>query len=298
MNIIKKIHIGNTIKKGFHHIYGLARKDRFEIRTNLNKAVVKELLKFDDLEIIQFSNFLPNIKTFENLNNILFKHRKDITLRAYYRTNIDFLEHLDELEKFEWDADIFTDISPLYKIKNLVHFSIGFAKEQHKQSLQFLNEFSHSLESLSLKGNFEDIKVISNLRRLKYLWIAANKFDKLELIEQLPIESFGYFGSKIKDFNLLTKIQTLRNIKIKGNRNLDDISFISKLKNLETIELLYNPKIKEFPKCNNLTKLKYINIFECNRLEDIYKLEKISNCKIKVTGNQLRKLKKQMWVNI
>lgn len=271
---------------------GLISADRFHSRQPITYSMAEQLLEMPRLRVIQFHDIKPNEATLKVLNDVLFKRRKDVTLRVFGYpdtwADISFLNLLPDLERFDWDTVSFGSFEPLYKLIKLVHLGLGFTQPKPKISVQFLTDFKNTLESLNLEGDYKDLlTTIPILKNLKTLWLASTKLKGFDFLQGLQLETIGNYGGRVESFEFLPNIQTLKKIWIKTNSKIENIDFIEQLSNLEDIELQYVAKVTKFPKCDHLKKLKRIFVFECNRLEDISEVKKLKNCNILISGKKL-----------
>lgn len=272
---------------------GLSDSGRFHCRKPVSQSVVELLADLASLKVFQFHDIKPDKRTLHFLNDVLFKRRKDVTLRVYgwpdTWANIDLLNDLPELERFDWDTAVFGSIEPLHKLRNLVHLGLGFTQPKPKISISFVEDFKDTIESLSLEGDFRDtLTTIPKLHRLNTVWFSSTKLDGFDFLEGLSIETLGNYGGRVGSFEFLKNLKTLKKVWIKTNPKLESIDFIHELKNLEVLEMFYVPKITKFPKVDHLKKLKLICAFECNRLIDISELKKLHGVKIAASGKALR----------
>jgi len=271
---------------------GLISADRFHCRQPISYSVAEQLLEMPRLKVIQFHDIKPDETTLKVLNDVIFKKRKDITLRVYGYpdtwADISFLSLLPDLERFDWDTAVFGSLEPLYKLNKLVHLGLGFTQPKPKISLKFIADFKDNIESLNLEGDYKDfLTTIPLLKNLKTLWLVSTKLNGFDFLQGLPLETLGNYGGKVESFEFLPNIQTLKKIWIKTNSKIENINFIEQLPNLEDIELQYVAKVTRFPKCDHLKHLKRIFAFECNRLEDISEVKKLRNCDIHISGKKL-----------
>ena len=255
--------------------------------------MAEQLLAMPKLKVIQFHDVKPNETTLNILNEVIFKSRKDITLRVYGYpdtwSDISFLSLLPDLERFDWDTAVFGSNEPLYKLKKLVHLGLGFTQPKPKISLKFVADFSDTLESLNLDGDYKDLlTIIPMLKKLKSFWLTSTKLKGFDFLQGLPIETIGNYGGRVESFDFLPNIHSLKKIWIKTNSKIENIDFIEELPNLEDIELQYVAKVTRFPKCDHLKNLKRIFAFECNRLEDISEVRKLKISNIFISGNKLQ----------
>ncbi|MBK7375598.1 MAG: hypothetical protein IPJ02_08590 [Chitinophagaceae bacterium] len=272
---------------------GLVSADRFHSRQPISYSVAEQLLEMPRLKVIQFHDIKPDKTTLNILNDVIFKRRKDITLRVYGYpdtwADISFLNLLPDLERFDWDTAVFGSYEPLYKLNRLIHLGLGFTQPKPKISLKFIADFKDTLESLNLEGDYKDLlTTIPQLENLKTIWLVSTKLKGFDFLQGLPLETIGNYGGRVESFEFLPKIQSLKKLWIKTNSKIENIDFIEHLPNLEDIELQYVAKVTRFPQCNHLKHLKRIFAFECNRLEDISEVKKLNNCEIFLSGNKLK----------
>ena len=241
------------------------------------------------LEVIQFHDVKPDMQTLYNLNEFVFKSRKDITLRVYGYSgswqDIGFLQHLPELERFDWDSDEFFSVESLYKLKKLVHLSMGFANPKQKLSVAFLADFKNTLDSVSLHGDFKDfLTTVPKLSAIKTVWLSSMKIKNFDCLAGLPIETLGNYGGRVGSFDSVSQLETLKRVWIKTNATLDKFDFISDLPLLKEIEFYYVSKLVRFPKCDHLQNLVKVIASDCNRLADISEVLKLKDCKVTLYG--------------
>jgi hypothetical protein len=272
---------------------GLISPERFHYRQPISYGVAEQLLKMPKLKVIQFHEIKPDDATLKIFNDVIFKKRKEVTLRVYGSpdtwADISFLKLVPDLEKFDWGTSGFGSHEPLYKLNKLVHLGLGFAQPKPRISLTCISDFKDTLESLSLEGDYKDLQTtIPLLKKLKTLWFTSTKLKGFDFLQGLPLETIGNYGGRVDSFEYLPNIQSLKKLWIKTNSKIKSIDFIEQLPNLEDIELQYVSKVTRFPKCDQLKNLKRIFIFECNRLEDIDEVKKLEKCDIFISGKKLK----------
>jgi hypothetical protein len=161
---------------------------------------------------------------------------------------------------------------------------------EKKFDLTKLLIYKNFLEKLSLQGNdYINLEIMINeMSKLIYLNLDTLKIDFSLITENSVLEYLGSEGSKTKEWNDIIKLKKLKDLYINGNITLENIDFLSKLKNLEKIRLFNCSKIIEIPDLSSLTKLKSISFEMCNRLENIDELKKIKNVEIHVSGKIIK----------
>lgn len=268
---------------------GLVSVNRYHSRTSITEKTAIELANMPMLETIQFHDIKPDAGTLYALNDIVFKNRKDITLRVYGYSglwqDISFLKQLPELEKFDWDSDEFQSYGPLYHLKSLKHLGLGFAIPKHKISIKFLTDFKDTLRSVNLLGDYNDLTTtISKLLNLDTVWFASTKLTGFDFLEGLNIAKLGNYGSRVKSFDYIGNIKSLKQLWIKTNTTLNHIDFVSELPLLKELEIYYLSKITTIPKCSHLKHFKKLIAVECNRLVNIDEAKTLMNCQVSIYG--------------
>lgn len=272
---------------------GLFDSSRFHFSKPITETVAELLVRLPTLKVLQFHDVKPDRKTMALLNEVVFRQRKDVTLRVFgYPDNwpdISFLEDLPEVERFDWDTNVFGSTKPLHKLIRLVHLGVGDSQPKPKISLDFVTDFSRTLESLSIAGDYKDtFSVIPQLGKLKSVWFVSTKTAGFEFLEGLDIDTIGNYGSRVANFDFLGKLNTLKRVWIKTNSTLKNVDFIVDLERLERLQLLFISKLTRFPSCERLKKLNLIFAHECNRLVDISEIKKLRGVNISVSGKALK----------
>lgn len=268
-------------------------RDFFHFREELSAPDCRTLADHAALKRIQFHEARPSRKTLELINEIVFARRKDVALRVYGYgdewADISFLSLLPELERFNWETDTFGPLEPLYLLKRLTALGLGFSNAKKKAlSLRFLTDFTQSLEGVTLMGDYKHIESLGELTNLKLAWFASTKLENFDFITHLPLETFGNYGSRVKSFDSLTAIKSIKSLWIKAHNNLTEIDFVRGLTNLERLELFWLPRLVRLPDLSHLEKLKYIQVFQGKRFEDYSGALNLRNCHITVSGPLIR----------
>ena len=272
---------------------GLLDPSRFHSLKPINRHIAELLVKLPTLKVFQFHDVKPDRPSLSLLNEIVFRNRKDITLRVFDHrdswADISFLEDLSQVERFDWDTTVFGSTEPLHRLKKLVHLGLGMGQPKPKISLNFVTDFCETLESLSIDGDYKDtLSVIPKLRKLKSVWFVSTKLEGFEFLEGLGIETIGNYGGRVGSFEFLRTLGSLKRVWIKTNATLENIDFIEDLSKLERLELFYVAKLTRFPKCEHLKKLNLIFAFECNRIVDITEIKKLEGVQIRISGKALK----------
>ncbi|WP_394548673.1 leucine-rich repeat domain-containing protein [Priestia aryabhattai] len=232
----------------------------------------------------------------EYINKHDVKHI-DITNNYYKKEDIDFLFQCNHIEYLSIHGEYLKDISGIYSLKNLK--GLGITSINLDIDLAHLN----TLESLTLSWNkkFKNINQLSNLKGL-YIWKYNPKNKNLEEFKELKnlenlhltqcrVESLQgiqhlnklssldiAYLSSLKSLEGLENLDvSLKFLKIESCKNIQDMSVIGLLKNLEQLSL---PRCGELPSINfirNLKKLTGFSFLGTNVLDgDISPCENLS----------------------
>ena len=260
----------------------LISSDRYHITEPLSESVAYKLIELDKLEVIQGD--IDN--SLSILNDIVFKTRKDITLRIY--NDLSILKKLPEVEKISFVADYYQDWDILDSLKRITALSINGNLKRIKKSISFLKKYASSLTKLGLEGDFKDIETISALTNLNHLSFVSTSMDNLQFLKPLPLKYFFNYGSKIKDYTHLSYVPSLEIIYIKKDTRVKEISFIESIYDLRNLHLWYNSNIISLPNFENLNQLELIEVFQCNKLNNIDAAIKLRECcAVKIWGCKL-----------
>ena len=193
---------------------GLFDASRFHCEKPFKRSVADLLVKLPSLRVFQFHEFTPDSRTLKYLNEILFANRKDVILRVFGDrtwTDISRLNELPEVERFDWEVDVFGSVEPLHSFKKLVHLGLGMERPKPKIDLQFLLEFRNTLESLSLAGDYKAThEVVPQSSGLRSAWFVSTKLANFDLLDGLAIETLGNYGGRVQSFDSVGSFKSLR----------------------------------------------------------------------------------------
>lgn len=262
----------------------------------------------DRIQIMQYASH----KTLRKVNEILIR-RPDIQFRVSGQIHfplpkgwdLSFLSLLPDTRRLSLDSfSCFdTDLTILKSLKKLNELCIyiyevkdySFIKDltseiedltihaemrsgRAKLDFKWLQHLT-KLRKLSLgkiDGNLESISTHENLRDLTLR--GMNK-KNLSFLNQMKLESLTISWCNVDkiDWDTLQGITTLRSLTLFNIKKMDDISFVTKLPNLERLEMIWMGAIVRLPDMSALTNLKEVIIDTANRLEDISGLVGVKN---------------------
>ena len=229
-------------------------KNYAEISSHINEDAISILESATwNIEWIQFYNIEPNIQDLKILNSYFKKYTK-----TYLRgVESEWLEFLPDLQLINFSKLIPQNIE-LIKDRKITGLQFEYEPDI-KYDFSSLLCFCETLEELWFTGDYknreETIKQLNNLKRLS---MSSVKLNDLSFLENLKIEDFYYYGSKIKDWTDLAKVTTIKEFRLKTNTNLENIDFVTHWQDLEVLEFWYCSGLLRFPNCEHLTKLKKI----------------------------------------
>jgi hypothetical protein len=280
-------------------VYSIVSKGRVQISDRLTDEEVRELIQYNELEVIQFQSEIEQ-ETFQKLNDILFSVRDDVVLRVYgfYNSKCDFsfLENLPNLSRFyaecyemvenleaitflkklkELNLSIFglESFDILSKIPDTLEELVLGETKSKKPNLSILERFEN-LRKLFIVGHKKNIEVISKLGNIERLTLTSITTKNLEFL--LPLKKLWYLNINFGGINNFSAIEGLKNIKyleLFQIRGLSDISFISTLTGLQYLSLQNLPNANVLPNLSNLTNLKKVALENMKGLKDISSLE-------------------------
>src|SRR3989338_3258979 len=150
--------------------------------------------------------------------------------------DLKFLRYYPFVKNFQVDVFEITGIDGIeYLPENLEY--LGFGQTRKRFSLNFLEKFKN-LHELYIEGHDKDIEVISKLVTLERLTLRSITLKDLSIF--LPLKKLWWLAIKLggtKNLSMFSKIEGLKYLELWMIKGLEDISAISKLKNLQFLFL-------------------------------------------------------------
>lgn len=257
----------------------------------LNKRTIQSIVDNDRIKYIQIDQNLPYI-AFEKIDKIL-ELRSDITFRIYSLVNeayfdLNVLQKMPHLQKLKLEVHLVDNpklIEPeklcqLTKLKELsldlydlkdysfiqnlncdlesLQIMIDTKNKTPIFDCQWLLKFSH-LHSLWLgKKAKKNIKVIGDMKSLRFVALRGIKVDNFYFLQDCQIEELKILWCGITDLSSLEVLQGLKYLELWRIPKLKDISIISHLTHLETLKLQDLSHIHELPDLTRLHHLKKV----------------------------------------
>lgn len=165
-----------------------------------------------------------------------------------------------------------TDIKPiLHLADSLENLQLGELKDK-KISLDLLGELSN-LNYLSVVRHPKGLESITILPKLTELALTGYSVDKLSFLNDLQKLRRLYIGfGTSKNIDAISKLENLEELDILWVKQLADISAISKLTSLIKLKIEDEKQIKALPDLSQLKQLKNIRLMNISSLEDISSL--------------------------
>ncbi|MFN8356428.1 MAG: hypothetical protein U0Y10_18370 [Spirosomataceae bacterium] len=166
-----------------------------------------------------------------------------------------------------------TEILSSDNFKNLSKLTISETKTK-ALNLEYLKEFQN-LKTLIISGHTRNINAVGEIRELENLTLNAIKKTEVSFINDLKkLKSLRFLlGSRENIFEI--EENNIENLEIVWVRGFNDISNLSKFKNLKTLrieDLIQLPTIRFDNAFPNLTDLKILN---CKTLETVTGLKNL-----------------------
>lgn len=220
--------------------------------------ICNEMPWVKDLQIAYGSKEISNIEAISKLTNLEQLEIRNLASSKSQPLNLKPLSSLKNLRYLNLEA---TKISGIDFLKPLIKVEILDLSSCAISSLDFLKNYK-SLKTLSLRGyqhSFKNYTALLGLSALEEIDLYSNKQATQENLQ------------------VLNRLQSLKKISLKGNRNISSLDFVSNLKNLIVLDV---------DLCKSLSDIS--GLIACHSLEEL-KLSKSKVTDISVLKN-LKKL--------
>ena len=220
-------------------------------------------------------NEIKDISPLEKLTRL-----KQLELQSNKITDMSPLANLRSLEVLHIGWNRVTDLSPLTGLIRLV--SLNLEANQIRE-ISVIGRLTR-LESLNLHQNpisrgRGDLSPLRNLRQLKSLSIRVNQLSDISRhINLSQLESLNLRWSQDIDLRVLGRLSQLKSLNLWDNREIQDITPLSRLTQLESLELGSN-KISDVRPLANMTQLKVLGL-RGNNIRDVTPLARLVNLEV------------------
>jgi len=216
----------------------LGRKSREDFKF-LNSIKKLKRLQISDA---QFSD-LSLISSLTHLLHLDLHYTKVNTLRP--------ISNLVELRSMDIRSTLVRDLNPILNFKRLNKLALPRVFDL-KPILNLPN-----LTSLNIDVTRTDIKVISNLTKLRELIMNGNSVDDLSPISNLTgLRNLSLLWMRVSDLSPIASLSNLTNLNISGTQ-VNDLKPISSLSNLRYLNIS-RVRVDDLEPISGLVKLKYL----------------------------------------
>lgn len=240
------ISVGKAINK---HATDIASKQELETITSL-KLMTHKL------------DPINNLKGIENLTNL--KALDTENLKIGDLSPLTELKKLESLNNIELDS--FTQLENIGTIKTLKSLNLSGTKYYHHDisPIAELTNLEYLDISFLLNTKISNFSTFKSLSNLKNLVIFASNINSLEFLHDLTqLKSLSVYATKtIDDISCLSNLTALTSLNLSGNI-ISDISSLSNLTALTSLDLSGNI-INDISSLSNLTALTYLNLSNNN----------------------------------
>ncbi|MFC1792967.1 leucine-rich repeat domain-containing protein [Planctomycetota bacterium] len=254
-------------------------------------------------ELVLGHNRIEDISMLSGLTNIKILNLQDSPIGPYLTalsgiSNIEelYLDHCDlkdisalrrltKLKRLRLEGNQITDISNLAGLTALTHLNLGDNKISDITALSDMTE----MQFLTIGDQIADISILSSFKKLESLKMAGPVKDLSPLSDLKLLSSLEIDNVLVSEISALSKLKNLTNLGLGNSKNLEDISGIPELINLERLWLT-GGKIKDISPISNLKQLRVL-VIDGNKIEDISPLSELTKMEfLNFGGNQISDL--------
>ena len=258
-------------------------RDIAQFEAALTAEDMADLLSDDRIRLIRpWGGYRPSASDLEKLNDF-FRLRPEVTFCA---TEPGQLKGLPELQCVTEPVsgcfgEALMDLKALKRLR-----SLGLTEAD----LTALPAYADTLEELSLSGRLSKKSgaCLSKLTRLKALSLSGTTLESFACIGKLQLTSLYVYGNRPNSPAGLEALSSLRELRVKNNSSWTDFSFLTELRNLESLRLEYCAKLWSLVPLDGLRQLRYVRLGNCDSLEDLSPLWRLTaDCEVFATGRKL-----------
>jgi hypothetical protein len=260
-----------------------ATDEIINITGKLNKREIKDISTIPILNNLIF-HVDQEPKTWGKIDNIILKKHPNVSIKEYgdsYEiwTDLGFLKHLKHLRKLNLGGYFrFLDLSFLSDCPNLEELIVGEPMNKNI-SLSPIDQLS-KLSSLHITSGFKDLGIINQLTSLEKLSLGGFNTKETAIISECTTIKTLNIRSGTSELDVIRNMKSITDLEIGDVRKLDNLDFISKLNNLEKLNLWWLSKVEAFPDFKNLVNLKSIYLENMNGLNDVSNLASATNLRL------------------
>jgi hypothetical protein len=199
----------------------------------------------------------------------LFEHQPSITLRVNSdQKTLDFLRYFPSLRRVEVAMPHLDDWEGLrFLPADAQHISLE--ETRRTLSLSVLERFSE-LKQLSLDGHTKDVSVLAQLTRLEVLVLRSVTLRDLSIVMGLQLLwSLDITLGGTKNLALLPRIESLKHLRLRRVRGLEDLTPIASTTSLQFLYLQDLPRVRTIPPLDSLINLRRVYVETLKGLTDV-----------------------------
>lgn len=200
----------------------------------------------------------------------LLEGRPEVALRVHSKAarDLEFLGYFPRLQRLSvalWELD---DIAGFSHLQGGLQ-QLDFGKTKKRFSLRFL-QMMPALRTLSLEGHAKDIASVAALIRLTSLSFRGITLPDLSVIRSLPeLNTFRLLLGGTTHLDHLAELPRLETFSLMRIAKLADLSILSRLAFLRTLELDSMRNVTTLPSLAPLTRLEEVSLETMKGLSDI-----------------------------
>lgn len=198
-----------------------------------------------------------------------------------------FQKNIDGTRKLIIESSRLDECIKYIQEKNITTITINSFQGYDLSDIQFLEELKDVLEGLHLPETKFDNKVVNSLHKLRFLGLADNKRDIIDLSNFPDLESLACeYSIRLKGLETCEKLVYLTLTGYKSEmKNLNNLPLLEKLKEFH----LFKTDFLSLEGIDKFRNLKKVEIFGAPKLETIGALENLANS---LTELEIEKCKK------
>jgi len=254
---------------------------------------ISPLSSLTDLTVLQLSyNSITDINALSGLTNLtelLLEHNHisdvnalcgltnltKLNINENNVSNINVLSGLTELQTLHMSWNQIDDVTALSALTKLTNLTMNYNYRLDPEQVTAVVSGLTDLEILGLKAigprnnRIKDITELSNLKKLKYLWLNSNEIADVHPLSGLVDMRYLYLNeNKITDISDLSQLRRLSILELREN-DISCIEALSELRELAVLRLHHN-QISDISPLLVLRKLKTLDLRANPLNEDAY----------------------------
>lgn len=197
----------------------------------------------------------------------------DIYLRVYElfgtpENDLDFLQYYKGLKHLSVDLHNLQSVDGLRHVADSLEY-FDFGRTKKTISVEFLAQ-CECLKGLSLEEHASGTDAVSTLKNLEELILRSITLPDLEIIAALPkLWSLDIILGGTKNLAALSRLNSLKYLKLWMVKGLSDLSIISEITSLQEIFLSSLKKVPTIPSLRKLRKLRRVTLQNMKGISDL-----------------------------